>query len=67
MTRRNQIEVSYIRTNGNWTYEIINHNSGLKTLGDLYPGSKKGLDMAKRDSQDIVKHLRKNNKILVKR
>ena len=61
------IEVEYKRVNSHWTFEIINHNSGLKTLGDLYPGSKKGLDQAKRDSQEIVKHLRKTNQILIKR
>jgi hypothetical protein len=61
------IEVSYIRANGNWTWEIVNHNSGLKTIGSLYPGSKKGLTEAKRDASEIIKHLRKNNQILIKR
>ena len=60
------ITVEY-KLNGGWTYIITNHNSGLRVFGDQYSPSKKGLREAKRDSQDIIKHLRKNNQIIVKR
>ena len=62
-----QIDIKYIRVNGNWTFEITNLNSGLKTTGDLYPGTKRGLEEVKRDSAAIVRHLRKTNKIKVMR
>jgi hypothetical protein len=60
-----KIQVEYIKIGCHWTYEIT--NNGLKTIGDEYPGTKKGLKAMKRDSADIVKHLRANNEILVKR
>lgn len=60
-----KIQVEYLKIGCHWSYVI--ENNGLKTIGDLYPGTKKGLKEVKRDSAEIVRHLRANNEILFKR
>ena len=59
------VELEYLKIEGHWTWRA--RLNGVSAIGDMYPGTRKGLAAAKRDAADSVKHLRKSNHIKVKR